>query len=213
MSPTGVPAGFDHLMFGGGLPLDALVEDFARRSGVTATIGGRHATGGTHNALLALGASGYLELIAADPEGDPKAQRRRLIAGLARPCNIAWAIVVRDLDATLAQARQAGYDPGPAESLERLRPDGQRLSWRLAWRSPEIFLGVVPFLIDWQDCEHPARSTPAGCTLVELRAEHPEPDRVRTILNALDVAMSLSQGPQPALIATLDTPRGPVILR
>ncbi len=208
-----IPEGFDHLMFGGALPLDALTQDIARRCGVTATIGGRHATGGTHNALIGLGASSYLELIAADPAGDPDAQRGRLVAGLPKPRNIAWAIVVRDLDAVLARARRAGYDPGPAESLERLRPDGQRLAWRLAWRGPDIFLGIVPFLIDWQDCEHPARSTPDGCTLVDLRAEHPEPERVRHALTALGVDLQLSAGPQPALIATLDTPHGIVTLR
>ncbi|RMH15965.1 MAG: VOC family protein [Acidobacteria bacterium] len=207
------PERFDHLMYGGGVALEALVDEVAARSGLRASYGGRHATGGTHNALLGLGGARYLELIAADPAGDGAAQRGRLIAGLGAPRAICWAVAVDDLDRARARARRAGYDPGPIETLARRTPDGRRLSWRLAWAGDGVVLGVVPFLIEWGRCPHPAASAPAGLRLVGLRAEHPQPESVAGALRALDVELELGPGPQPALIATIDSPRGRFELR
>jgi len=213
MPVSKVPAVFDHLMFGGGQTLSALVAQIAERTGVTAIAGGRHVTGGTHNALLSLGGMRYLELMAADPEGDSRATRARLVRGLLRPRIIAWAIATRDLEATCDRARAAGYDPGPIEPLARQRPDGQRLAWRLAWQGAGVFSGIVPFLIDWQDCPHPATTAPAGCSLLSLRAEHPEPARAGRMLEALGVSLAVTAGREPALEATLATPRGRLVLR
>ncbi len=208
-----LPARFDHLMFGGALTLDALSEAIEGRCGVRAALGGRHDTGGTHNALLGLGGARYLELIASDPEGDPEAIRGRLIAMLPEPRSIAWAIAVEDLDQAVERALAKGYDPGPIHPLRRQRPDGIWLSWRLCWEGEGIFLGVVPFLIEWGTCPHPTTTAPAGCHLLGLRAEHPRPEEVAPILEALDVEMAVEQAREAALIASVETPAGVVELR
>lgn len=213
MQESHVPVGFDHLMYGGGLDLDALGDAVAARTGVDAAFGGCHDRGGTCNALLGLGRGRYLELIAADPAGDTGAPRARLVAGLPAPRAIAWAIAVPDLDRALATARAAGYDPGPIRPLRRRRSDGSWLSWRLAWDAEQVFLGVVPFVIEWGEAAHPAADAPAGCRLLGLRAEHPRPAQVRPALRALGVGLALGRGPAPALIATLETPNGVVKLR
>ncbi|MGH7541334.1 MAG: VOC family protein, partial [Gemmatimonadota bacterium] len=95
----------------------------------------------------------------------------------------------------------------------RERPDGTRLSWLLTDPGVVVGDGLVPFLIDWGDSEHPARAAPAGCELSELRAEHPEPERIRPMLAALDVSLPVAAGPRPALVATIRAPRGIVELR
>ena len=74
-------------------------------------------------------------------------------------------------------------------------------------------VGLVPFLIDWGDTAHPALSTPPGCTLRSLRARHPDPSAVTPSLEALGVELEVGVGPEPALIATLDTPNGTLELR
>lgn len=200
-------------MYGGGHDLDTLVRDLESRTGVRAAIGGRHDTAGTHNALVGLGPGRYLELIAADPEGDPRAPLGRMIRALAAPRLLAWAVATDDLDGAVARARASGYDPGAAEPLRRQRPDQSWLAWRLAWRGEGVFRGIVPFLIEWGACPHPATSAPHAGTLLTLRAEHPEPTDAAKQLAALGVTLATSQGPEPRLCARIETPNGVVALR
>jgi hypothetical protein len=73
--------------------------------------------------------------------------------------------------------------------------------------------GLVPFLIDWGDGPHPARTAPGGLELVHLRAEHPDPVAIIEWLRRLGLELLVVAGRAPALIATLDTPRGRLELR
>jgi hypothetical protein len=73
--------------------------------------------------------------------------------------------------------------------------------------------GIVPFFIDWGTTPHPASSAAPGATLIALRAEHPDPTKVRMILNQLGFDLPVTKGPTPALVATIDSPRGRVELR
>jgi hypothetical protein len=71
----------------------------------------------------------------------------------------------------------------------------------------------MPFFIDWGSSAHPSGSAATGATLVSLRAEHPEPDRVMTMLHAVGVDLAVTRGPSATLIATIAGPRGQVELR
>ncbi len=202
----------DHLVYG--LPdLESGVEDLARRTGVRPAAGGVHPGRGTHNALLSLGPGSYLELIAPDPlQPAPPRPRRFGLDGLERPRLVAWAIRVQDIERRVRRARERGYDPGPVETMGRDRPDGVRLRWRLT-SGPAESPSPVPFLIDWGSSPHPSQGAPTGVRLLELRGQHPDPESVRRLLLALEVELPIDPGPEPALIAALETPRGPVRLR
>lgn len=110
-------------------------------------------------------------------------------------------------------ARDRGHDPGEVREMSRRRPDGFVLEWRLTHNVPDPARLVVPFLIDWGASPHPSDSAPHGVRLVELRGEHPDPAAVGAELAALGVTLAMDQGPEPALVAALDTPGGRVVLR
>ena len=206
-------SGLDHLVYAAP-DLAAAVDELAARTGVRATPGGRHVGLGTHNALLALGPDTYLEIIAPDPDQPPPAMPRPF--GLDRvtaPRLVTWARKAPGIEAHVAAARAAAYDPGVVMSMSRARPDGVRLAWRLTLTPRLPGDGLVPFLIDWGGTPHPAASAAAGCRLLELRAEHPEPQVIRPLLKAVNAELVLSVGPAPALIATLETPLGRLELR
>lgn len=60
-------ATIDHLVYA--VPnLEKGIAEFENKFGIQATIGGKHLTKGTHNALINLGKYSYLEIIAVDPE-------------------------------------------------------------------------------------------------------------------------------------------------
>jgi hypothetical protein len=202
----------DHLVYG--VPnLASAVDEFAARTGVQATPGGRHVGLGTHNALLALGHDTYLEIIAPDPTQPPPAMPRPFgLDTLTAPRLLTWATKAPDIAVCVAAARAAAYDPGVVFSMSRTRPDGVRLTWRLTLTPRLQGDGLVPFLIDWGTTPHPANSVATGCVLTELRAEHPEPGFIRPLLNAVKAELPLSRGPAAMLIATLETPRGRVEL-
>jgi hypothetical protein len=206
-------AAIDHLVWAAP-DLDAEIERFARWTGVRASPGGRHPSEGTRNALIRLGPASYLELIGPDPTlPSPPHPRWFGLDRLTEPRLVTWAAKATDLDRLAAAARSAGVPLGEVRRGGRELADGRMLSWRLTYPDVRVGGGLVPFLIDWGDSPHPAQTAAEGTGLVELRAEHPDPGAIVAMLRGLALALPVSAGPRPALIARLDTPRGPVELR
>lgn len=209
-----MPPNLDHLVYA--VPdLDRATAELSERLGVKPSAGGRHPGRGSRNALLSLGPSSYIEVIGPDTDQpDPQGPRPFGIDELRSPRLVTWAIAERDLEGRIERAARAGYDAGRPFPLSRDLPDGTHLEWRVARREGgrRGGEGLVPFLIDWGSCPHPAQSSAAGCALVELVGRHPEPERVRTELAALGVELRVESADEPALITTLDTPRGRVEL-
>jgi hypothetical protein len=210
--PVGLLERVDHLLWA--VPdLDAAIVDLEARLGVRAAIGGRHPAWGTRNAIIPLGPRIYFELFAPDPDAPAPSSPRPLgLDTLTAPRLATWVASGTDLPRLAADARAAGIDLGEAASRGRERPDGLFLSWTMTDAMKERAGGVIPFFIDWADSPHPGSSGPATCRLVDLRADHPEPDLVRRQLGILGLDLPVSPGASPRLFATLDTPRGVVIL-
>jgi len=203
----------DHLIWGGP-NLEAEIDRLDRLTGVRAVLGGQHPGEGTRNALLRLGPATYLELIAPDP-AQPAPPRPRWLGldTLTGPRLITWAARATELERRRWEALATGIRLGEVRAGRRETSDGRVLSWRLTYPDLTPGEGLVPFLIDWGDSPHPAVSAAAGIELVELHGEHPEPDAVGAKLRALGLELRVLAGPSAALVATLETPRGRVVLR
>ena len=65
----------------------------------------------------------------------------------------------------------------------------------------------------WGTTEHPAVTSPKGVRLIALRVQHPSPESVQSLFGSLNVPLTVQRGPEAALIAVLDSPRGRVELR
>ena len=203
----------DHLVYA--VPdLDSGVVDLERRLGVRASPGGRHPGRGTRNALIALDADSYLEILAPDPAQPAPVGGRWFGVDPATPARLAgWAVKGSDLAGVAASAAARGVPLGPVVAGSRQRPDGVALKWTLT--DPGLSSGVtlLPFFIDWADSPHPAATVARGPVLVSLRAEHPRPDLAREPLAALGIDLPVDTGPRPALVATLRTASGVLELR
>lgn len=203
----------DHLVYA--TPdLDRAIDEIEKLIGVRATAGGQHPQWGTRNALIALGPTTYLEILGPDPEQPPPKEPRPLgLDGLKESRLVAWFVSSSDLEQVRSEAVRNGVPLGEIKSGSRRRTDGVQLSWKFTDPSAAVADGIVPFFIDWGDSPHPAHAAAKGATLVSLRAEHPEADKVREMLRRLRVDLPLEHGPTPSLIATIDSPRGRVELR
>jgi glyoxalase-like protein len=203
----------DHLVYA--TPdLQVGIEAVEKHLGVKATAGGQHPGLGTRNALVALGPTSYLEIIGPDPEQPkPSGPRRFGIDDLKAPRIVRWVIKSGELPGVAAKAAKSGITLGPIASGSRRRPDGVVLSWRYTDPAVVVADGLVPFFIDWGSSPHPALTAAKGATLTQLRAEHPDAPRVQKMLDALGLDLKVSQASAPAIIATIDSPRGRVQLR
>ncbi|WP_067606179.1 VOC family protein [Nocardiopsis listeri] len=179
------PGTLDHLVYA--VPdLAAAVPDFAERTGVAPSQGGRHLVGSA-NALVALTVNGeraphYLEIVGPDPErADPGPVRVFGLADLEQPHLATFAVRVDEgLPSAVERARAVGHDPGDVEPWSRATPEDDVLHWHLAKREPETY---------------------------------PEPAALAPALSALGVDLDLTEGSNPLLEAVLRSPKGEFVLR
>lgn len=173
--------------------------------------GGHHPDMGTHNKLVSLGPYSYLEVIAVDPEAPPPQQRRwfNLDTYDGAPRLMNWICATDDLDAALEAA-----PPGTGRPMVLTRGD---MTWRMAvpdfGRLP--YDDAMPALIEWGDSPHPNKRLPDhGLRLTRLDVFHPKAAELLETFPALHTLpeVSVREGPEKRLIATISTPEGNRIL-
>ena len=205
-------AELDHVILGAA-DLDRGVEEMERRTGVRATFGGAHPGRGTRNALLSLGPSLYLEILAPDPAqavaGSDLDELRKL-PGLTP---VGWAVHTGDAEALRGRLESSGLRVSPATPGSRARPDGRLLEW-VTFGVTEPDHPLAPFFIRWADMSrHPARTSPPGCTFKSLALAAPDPPPLRSILAPLRLPVPVTQADAPQMSLALSCPRGEVSFR
>jgi hypothetical protein len=188
--------------------------DFVRQTlGVAPQIGGEHPRMGTHNLLLRLGDSLFLEVISPNPNApSPKRPRWFGLDSLrpdSMPTLAAWVARTVDIHSTASASSEA---LGDVEPMSR-----GALTWLITIPSDGAvpLNGVAPALIEWHAEIHPAaRLQDRGLSLTKLEIFHPDPERVSRLLLSINFdgqlsVCPLSSGGAPYLVAHINTPLGP----
>ncbi len=176
--------------------------------------GRKHAQMGTHNHLLALGESVYLEVIAIDEQAPSPSFRRWF--GLDRP-----EVVRKDWDDGRRLRGWVARTDGVLSFIathEQIYEDVYRLSARgkeFLFSIPRGFAlpadGIAPLLIDRQGTPPsiPADSK-LGCRLSSFTVRHPDVEHARAILDSLEVegAPEVVVSERFQLTADIETPAG-----
>jgi hypothetical protein len=192
--------------------LETGAEFVMQALGVKPQPGGEHERMGTHNLVLCLGESAYLEVIAPNPKA-PKPQRPRWFAlddpnAVSKPRLATWVARTTNIRAAIAEI------PEPLGQIEPMSRGA--LNWLISV-PPDGSLtlgGVAPALIEWQVPAHPASNMKdMGCSLAQLEIFHTEPDRVTALLDLLGLQQSvqmwgLPSSDSPHLVAHVNTPHG-----
>lgn len=184
--------------------------------GIDLPYGGEHPRMGTHNHLLRLGESLFLELIAINPAA-PAPNRPRwfqlddpvLQAQLRqRPKLLTWVARTDDIAKTfLASA----VDMGAIEAMRR-----GDLRWLITFANDGMLAqqGLIPSLIQWPAGAHPASRMPdLDCALERFEAVQREPAQYRAALASFGaercIEISQAAADQPShLRAHIRTPAG-----
>lgn len=153
---------FDHAVIA--VPdLDAAVDAY-RGLGFDVSFGGRHTGRGTHNAIIRFGLD-YLELLGIyDPAAERDQGGGELSAFLEKTGGglVGFALATTEID-TIAADWTSDFAPvGQPEQMERVRPDGFRLQWRLLIPGGTPWDRAWPFIIQWDtpDSERLSRDAP-----------------------------------------------------
>ena len=206
--PERMPHNVDHIVYTSP-SLEEGINQIESIFGVRPEIGGRHPQYGTHNALLSLGDSTYLEIIAPDPalsvpvKGILFGNRFNQKPGLTT-----WVLRTPDIEHLHAEAIRNGVALGEVEAGRRDKPDGTILTWKLTNPYAFPYNGAIPFLISWGDTPHPAKALPKAGELVGLEIYHPNPDEVNEALQHLNVHLNIIPSDRPSLIALIKTKEG-----
>jgi hypothetical protein len=177
---------------------------------------GQHVRMGTHNRLLSLGPSCYLELIAIDPAGETPFMKRwfgldttDVLERIAsRPRLLGWVARTTEINALTAKT---GCLLGNVHHMAR-----NDFKWRIS--IPEdgypIEAGLVPSLIQWDSPVHPCERLPdQGCRFEWMEAAHPNPGKVHYLLGELGLENAMKLTPTPpysgmTMCAYINTPGG-----
>lgn len=185
--------------------------------GVEPEVGSEHPQMATHNLLVRLGATTYLEVIAVTPSAGPATRPRWFeldsVTRYSSPRLAGWVARTNDIFA-LASASPVAV--GTVEEMSR-----GAFRWFITiptdGRLPEG--GIAPMLIQWSGDRHPASSLRAsGCSLLHLTGHHPHVDRIVSMLSSINFegpfsVVSTLAGEESHLVARIQTPGGTRELR
>ncbi len=183
--------------------------------GVPLQAGGAHPRMGTHNALLRLGESTYLEVLTPDPAAPPPHRPRWFaldsMSPDAAPGLATWAARTADVRRAVEECPSGygGIEPmsrGPHQWLMTLTPDGSLAGG-----------GAMPFLIEWVSSPHPASTLiDRGCSLSRLELYSPEAGALGVALACVglerDSVIKVRSAEAVRLVAHIDTPGGTKVL-
>lgn len=175
------------------------------RLGVRMAPGGAHPAMGTHNRLLSLGPSEYLEVIAIDPAAPRPARARWFgldgFSGPPRP--VAWVLRCNNIDTE-------GWPEAAGPALALRRGD---FAWRVTVPDSGLgpFDGLYPALIEWAALHPTERLPDHGLRLAGLALSHPEITALAASLPLHDARLHFAHG-RAGLQLTLTTAFGERLL-
>jgi len=131
---------------------------------------------------------------------------------------ITWVLRTENIEETIANALNKGYNPGMINRGFRVKPNGDKIAWSAAISSHkpiDLGKGIIPFLIQWEDMSlHPSKTDDPYIQLKSFRAGHPEHERVNQVIHALGAShlIHIEYAQNPYLIIELDSPRGNITI-
>ena len=184
--------------------------------GIEMPHGGKHPDMSTHNRVVNVGDSRFLELIAVDPDAPAVPHPRwfglddpAVVARIATaPRGVGWVVRTDDLDAAIAAS--------PVELGEARRMSRGERTWRLTVPAAGAmpYDGLVPAFIEWSPGPHPSTGMQfLGPTLEAIEIRHPEADALRGVLQrlgVLDLVGTLEPAPNASLAFRFRLPDGSV---
>jgi len=194
--------------------LEEGIEKIRNLFGVQPIWGGRHLNRGTKNALLNLGNSCYLEILAADEDNvDFRGNRWMGIDLIDAPRITRWSLKSENLIEDSRVLSDYAAELGAIDGGKRQTSNGQVLKWQMILPIASPSVDVLPFMTDWSQSEsHPTDSLVEGCTLQKIELFHPQADLLHGTLIQLGTNVKITKDTSVRIVIHVHTPNGLVTL-
>ena len=189
--------------------LEAGAKLVKKSLGVTPQTGGEHPRMGTHNLLLRLGESVFLEVISCNPLAEkPKRPRWFALDDINKdtPAKLkTWVARTEDIHSTLDIC---------SESVGEIEPMSRGETNWLITIPEDGSLPInegAPAIIQWQVESHPStKLNDYGLSLIELQIHNPEAERISTLLNSINLTdgVKVLSSNESKIVALINTPNG-----
>lgn len=192
------------------IDLDQAIDTLEKKLGVKATLGGRHTSEGTKNALIHLGNKCYLEILAIDRSNDKiTAPRWMGIEYIQEATVTRWAIKSDDIHTDSHLLSAYNNKMGKVTEGSRNMTNGKSLHWQIAMPLATPKINIVPFITDWSNSEaHPTDTLDHPCKLLELRLNHPNPTEIQNLFGQMDIDISINSTNDVSIVAVIQCPNG-----
>ena len=166
----------------------------------------------THNALLKLGSSTYLEVIAINPDLQKPDRPRWFsldkLSATEKPKLLTWVAFTNDIKQA---TENSSLTFGNIETMNRAD-----LNWLITIPADGglPYDGIAPSLIQWSNELHPAsKLSDVGCLLASIEGFHPSAKTINDALNSIGFngnfsVTQIGESENPHLIAYVQTPNG-----
>lgn len=207
-TPTS-PLYFDHIAVGA-TTLDEGAAYIQETLGIVVPAGGKHPRMGTHNLLMSLGPTSFLEVIAIDPDAtSPMTPRWYNLDRFQGPPRILTWVV--GTDSIHREIYRLNGLAGEATQVSR-----GNLTWDISVPSDGSMPldGAFPTLLQWPRGTHVAASMGGrGCSIKSLKVRHPEAQLITNWLGNRyrGTSLKVTSG-SFKLEAEIETPQGSRIL-
>ena len=192
----------DHLMWGAP-DLELGMAEIETRFGTAPARGGSHPGLGTRNALLSLGNSVYLEIIAPDPDQELRGTLGERLRKLDACALVTWAARCDDLPGLASSAKEQQLQVRGPTRTQRETPSGDLLEWELLFLGGHDYPSLMPFFIDWLASPHPAEQTPRGGEFIELVLRAPNHAELAAMLSRFGIAVTVESASKTGLEARI----------
>lgn len=190
------------------------VEHVRTCLGLDVPFGTRHTYMGTHNHRLQLGGGVYLEIIAADPDGDTPQKARWFGLDNAAQIRADWDRGQRlrgYVASTEAMANMLTMFPDIFGEERSLPPSAPEFGFAIPKDGSLPLNGAAPSLIDHRGVPTAMEDIPdLGARLVDFTLTHPDLNALTQLYDklALDRPPRLNDGSELCLMAEIETPSG-----
>jgi hypothetical protein len=187
---------------------DEAMKEFENMTGIKPEVVGSLRGMGTKSARVGLDNNCYLEILAPDPKkaGPLTAQLENLEEGTLTPFHYA---IRRDDIVELKDnyiPNELGWDPDHIGMGGGALADGTPKLYYLCFMHGHKMGGIVPFYIEWGECEHPTASLPEVGNLKGFTVRAPGGHKIHTLLKDVDY-VSTEIG-EPSLEFAFGSPEG-----